>query len=276
MANETQVASNQGTPDADVAAKAAQAAGQAAEAGDGGAASAPASAPTASTDKGGQPAGKAGLDYQKSYKELQGEFTRRSQENSELRRMVDELSISHKQLAELISKATEKPVDPEQFLEEFKTHGPKALEPYFQKHIDALKSTYDKSNAEQAQTIRNLESQVAVMAHINDAENYPDFRALLPTMQSLAEDSTCPVDFSKPMTQVLDALYKLAMNQNGVEAIKLAEAEATKKADADLANEAKTAVAGGGKAGTTMPDLHRMPLQDLEKFVTQLHGIADR
>jgi hypothetical protein len=110
-----------------------------------------------------------------------------------------------------------------------------------------------------------------------NSEKYPNFTDLEPTMQELVNSGTVTWEDSQPIGDVIDHLYNLAKTRHSEEAIKQAEAHGKQKAEAELANEAKAAVATGGKGVSTSPaDLQKMPLDKLEQLAIQLHGIADR
>src|SRR3990172_8344488 len=122
-------------------------AGQAAQTGSEGGASAPASAvktpPTAGTNT-GQP----DFDVRKSYEELRKEFTRRTQHEKELLNRLTSIQQAARKQAELLAKATEEPHNPDVFMESWKSQGPKALDPYYQRREQAIREEYDKKISE--------------------------------------------------------------------------------------------------------------------------------
>jgi hypothetical protein len=181
----------------------------------------------------------------------------------------------------MVQKATEAPFDPEQFKNELFTKGPQALEGWLQKKLQsqlgAIQEKYDKELDQQRQENTALRMRYEVASRHADSENYPNFAELYPKMLELAKDEKCPVDFSKPIEESLDALYNLAKVQSSEEAVKIAVAQGKTKAEAEAARESKTTVATSGRKGTsTSPNLESMAMGDLEKLVVQMHGIADR
>lgn len=235
-----------------------------------------------STDKSqsnGQPTfdpQKSYQDLQKSYQELRGFATRTSMERAELAKKLESIEASHKQLSDMLAKAMETPVNPEELIRD-----PKAFREYLDKHLNthskAQREEYDKTVKELNSKVSNYEYKLEELTREYNAKDYPGWKELKPTMVELAQDPNCPINFNQPIGNVLDALYKLARDRNGDEAIKQAEAMARKKAEADIANEAKTSVATGGKTGASTPqDLRNMPFNKLEEVVTQMVGVADR
>ena len=206
----------------------------------------------------------------KNYSELRKEFTRRTQNESELQKKMDSL-------LETISKATETPINPEQFIRDLQTQGPKALEPHFKKWVEPIKIEYDKALEEKDNHIFALQRDFTLARMRTDSSNYPDFTKLETVMKEIAEDDNCPVDFDKPVNEIYHALYKLAKDRSAEQAVKLAHEEGKKDAELQLAKEAKTTVAGGGKTGgTTVPNWDKMSADKMRDVVAQLHGIADR
>lgn len=229
------------------------------------------------TDKTTQPAQPV-FDVQKSYDELRKEFTRRTQHEAEMVRKLQSIEEYNQRLAEQLAKATEKPFNIEQFKRDWETHGPKALDDYFGNKLKALEEKYTRQLNDERMARTQVNAQLELYARRGDSENYPDFEKLEEKMTAIANDPSCPVDLTKPIAQVLDALYKLAREQNSSEAVKMAESLGRKKAEAQLAKEAKTSVAGGGKTQGGIPsDLSQIKdFKKLEQIVEGMVGIADR
>jgi chromosome segregation ATPase len=217
---------------------------------------------------------------QKNYSELQKHSTQTSQERADLKRQYQELQTQQKQILEMIQKATEAPFDPEKFQSEWKEKGPQALDGFIQKKIDsavqAVKSGYDKTIGDMQGDNLHLRTALKVMGMQGNEEKFPNFDDLYPKMKEIAAAENCPVDLNKPIEEVLEELYAHAKSQSSEAAVQIAAVEAKKRAEADAAKESRTTVAAGGKKCTTpTPDLDKMPLEDLEKFVIAQHGIAD-
>lgn len=230
-----------------------------------------------------EPTAQPEFDVRKSYEELRKEFTRRTQEESQLKKQyaasmqqLKALQDSHKSLAQMIEKATEKPVNPEQFLRDLQTQGPAALDAYLEKklggRVKEVEEKYNKQYEDAYNRSLVLEAELEKFKRISDSTTYPDFKTLLPTMQAIADSENCPVDFKNlPISEIYDTLYKLAKSQHSEEAIKQAEQLGQKRAEAALAKESVTTVAGGGKAGTTSNPAEINDLGKLRQyFVSQL------
>lgn len=217
-------------------------------------------------------------DLKKSYGEIRSEFTRRTQHEAELERKLAAVAEQNKQIAEKLAQAVAAPFNSEQFMEDFKTHGPKALDPYYDARDKRIQDQNDKIFQELTAKNVKLETKFEATARRGDSQNYPDFQALEPTMQEIAMRQDCPVDLNKPIPDVLDALYKLAKEEHSADAVKAAAKDGRQKAEADLAKESATAVAGGGKAPTTAEtaDLENMPMDKLEKLIVDKYGVAER
>ena len=231
---------------------------------------------TSTTDKATTPAQPA-FDVQKSYEELRKEFTRRTQHEAEMVKKLQAIEEYNQRLAEQLAKVAEKPFDIEQFKRDWETRGPKALDDYLGNKLKAIESKYSKQLQDEQLARTQLNAQMEVYARRGDEQNYPDFEKLEQKMADIYNDENCPIDKSKPISYVLDALYKLAREQNSSEAVKMAEDMGRKKAEAQLAKESKTTVAGGGKTQGGIPsDLSTMEFKKLEEVVTNMVGIADR
>jgi hypothetical protein len=229
------------------------------------------------------PAAKPGVteqpkpDYETQFKELQRDYTRKSQSISQLEKQFKQMQDRYSAQAEQLAKLSKAPFDREKFAAEFNEKGPEALAPFFEDREKKLRDDYDKRLADSDARNLRYESKLLVLERRADAENYPDFRKLEPKISELMSDPNCPVDFTKPLDEVMDALYKLAREASSVEAVKVAEAEGKAKAEANLARESATTVAGGGKAaGTPIPDPNKLSLSEMRERVIQLHGVVDR
>jgi len=206
----------------------------------------------------------------KSYQELRRESTRWAQERSDFQKKLDTL-------ADLLSKATDVPIDPAQFIRDLQAQGPKALEPHFNKWVTPIKDQYEKTIHDRDEQIFQLQRDFALSARRGDKVNYPDFEKLEETMKDIAEDNNSPVDYSKSPAEIYDTLYKLAKERNAEQAMRLAKEEGKKEAESRLAKEAASKIAGGGKsAGTLVEDWSKMSAEKMREVVAQLHGVADR
>jgi len=204
----------------------------------------------------------------KSYNELRREFTRRTQNESDLQKKIDSLTT-------MINKATETPIDPKQFFNDLQTQGPKAFESIFSKRETALKEEFEQARMQDQEAISTLQFEVGKMARRADTTNYPDFQQLEPIMAELVADEKVSLDFSQGAGVVLDTLYKLARSLNADKAVQDARALGKKEADAQSAKEASAKVAGGGKTGSvTNPDDVK-DINELRRLYVSQLGEAD-
>lgn len=217
------------------------------------------------------------FDVQKSYDELRKQFTKVTQDYSRDRRTwnttlseLQAIKSSNAKLAEMISKATERQVSPEQLMSELQTQGLKALDPYFDRKLQGATAQLQNAYTEQANKALLLEAQFEKLVRRMDTANYPDFQQLEAVMQEIADAEDCPIDWNQPTPVIYDTLYKLARSHSSEDAVKAAEEFGRKQAERQLGKEAATAVPGSGK-GSVSTDLSKIPLDQLRAlFVSQL------
>jgi len=220
--------------------------------------------------------GKPEINYQKRYEDLHRDYTRRTQHEKEVMTRLQVMEESFQKQAELLAKATEEPFNPETFKQSWETQGPKALDSYYQKREQALRQEYDKRLTEQSQQSKATEIKLTLAMRRGDEESYPNFHDLEPVMNEIAASEDCPVDLSRPIDDVLDALYKLARESHSVDAIKAAEGIGAKNKEKELAKEAATAVAGGGKhQGVTSPDFAKLSSEKMREQLVSKYGVAE-
>lgn len=217
------------------------------------------------------------VNYETKYKELQRAYTQETQRRSSLERQWSTIESRMAEQAKTLAELRKQPYDREKFLAEFQEKGPDVLKPYWEENINGLKEEYNKTINEQSAQVRGLQTRIALNERRSDSENYPDFRKLEPVIVELMNDPNNPVDFTKPIDQVIDVLYQLARQTSSAEAIRQAEASGQRKAESNLVRESKTTVTGGGKAASiTKPDPSKMSLSDLRAHAIELNGVADR
>lgn len=223
-----------------------------------------------------QPA-KPAVDYEAKYKELQRAYTQETQRRSSWEKRWSAMESKLDEQARLLAESRKAPYDREKFLSEFQDKGPDALKPFWDEHLKSVEDKYSKGYSELQDANRRLQTRISLNERRSDSDNYPDFRKLEPVIVQLMDDPNCPVDFSKPMDQVIDVLYQLARQASSADAIKLAEEEGKRKAEANLVKESKTTVTGGGKAASiTTPDLDKMNSSQLREYFVSLNGVVDR
>ena len=217
------------------------------------------------------------VNYEAKFKELQRAYTQETQRRAAVEKQWGGVSSKLEEQAKILAELRKQPYDRDKFLAEFQDKGPDALKPYWEEQINSVKQEYSKASEAQATETRQLRTSVAVMERRADPENYPDFRKLEPVISELMDDPNCPVDFSKPIGEVLDVLYRLARQTNSTDAILEAEKAGAKKAEANLVRESRTTVTGGGKAAsTTTPDTSKMSVAELREHMVKLNGVVDR
>jgi len=248
--------------------------------------------PGASVERAGQPqatgtetpaekpgnAGQAGFDIEKSYGELRKEFTRVTQENARARREsqaalqeLNALKQSQQKLTEAIAASTRKPVDPQKFMHDLQTQGPEALKAFLQEEIKSGTAQLQQAYLEQFNKGVLMEAQVEKLHRRMDTANYPDFAALEPKMQEIADSENCPIDWKQPISVIYDTLYKLAREGNSESAVAAAEQFGRRTAERTLGKEAQAAVPTGGKGASTVNPKEIKDLAQLRQyFVSQV------
>lgn len=225
----------------------------------------------------------AEIDYRKSYDELRPQYTKATQELSRLKRdfgmttkELQSMKQSQEEFAKRLAEATEKKIDPTEFIRDLQTQGPKAFDNYLKKHLDSLRSEYKSSHEKVVQQNAVLEANLEVMKRERDTKNYPNFSDLKDKMQELADSGKVPDEvFGKPTGEVYDYLYNLVKSQHSEEALKQAETFGQKKAEAALAKESATTVAGGGNGDVTIANPSKMSAADLRKYFINQGMVSD-
>lgn len=217
------------------------------------------------------------VNYEAKYKELQRAYTQETQRRAAVEKQWNGVSSKLEEQAKILAELRKQPYDREKFLTEFQDKGPEVLRPIWSEDINAIKQEHSKQFSEQSNEIRMLRTEHALDRRRYDSENYPDFKALEPAIGEMLNDPNCPVDFNKPIGEVLDVLYSLARQTSSVEAVKLAEKSGAANAESRLVKESKATVTGGGKAAsTTQPDLSKMTVDELRKYFVSVNGVVDR
>lgn len=233
--------------------------------------------PTAATTPNPVVPNQPAVNYEAKYKELQRAYTQETQRRSQVEKQWQTLESRMAEQAKHLAELRKQPYDREKFLAEFQEKGPDSLRPYWEDNLKALREENSKTIGEQANEIRELKTNFALDQRRHDSENYPDFRKLEPVIVELMSDPDNPVDFTKPIGQVIDVLYQLARQSSSAEAIRQAEAQGQRTAESNLVRESRTTVTGGGKAASiTKPDTSKMSLSELRDHAIQLNGVADR
>lgn len=211
---------------------------------------------------------------QKNYNELRRKLVSQGTERNQFEKQVSELTSQVKSLGEAFAKATKQPYDPDQFMETLRTQGPDYILGLLGEREKAMAENFQKSLGDMSSRMRKMQVSSVVKDRRADSSNYPDFSKLEPTMSGIMEQLRA--DFKAGLLpndpdnvdpeELTDYLYNLARLQHSQDAIKAAEAEGAQKARSELAREAETSVAGGGKnAGSSAPDHGNMSAAQIRK-----------
>lgn len=209
-----------------------------------------------------------------SYKEIRRAYTQSTQKSAQFEKQLS-------QITEMLAKATETPIDPQQFIRDVQTHGHKPILDLIQREQDkarkGLEDKYGKSLDETKSYAATLEAKLLKSEMRADVENFPGFRELEPVMADLLEDPALPISPDLSIQEQMVALYKLAKVRSADNAIRQAHADGAAAKEKELAKEAGTTVAGGGKApGVTQIDWDKLSPEEHRKKLIQLYGIAER
>lgn len=217
------------------------------------------------------------VNYEAKYKELQRAYTQETQRRSQIERQWATIEKRMEEQAKHLAELRKQPYDRDRFLAEFQEKGPDALKPFWEEQLNALKEEHSKNYSASQSENRSLRTKIALMERRSDAENYPDFRKLEPVIAEMLNDPDNPIDFNRPIEQIIDVLYTMARQTSSAEALRAAEAAGAASAETKLVKESKTTVTGGGKAASvTKPDLASMTTAELRKHMIELNGVVDR
>jgi hypothetical protein len=224
--------------------------------------------------------------------ELRKWNVRTSQENSKLRKEMADLKDAQEKTYKLLASLSKKPID---YKELAKT--PEALEKFVESERQALTEEYQEQLEQLATQAKEKDTIVERMRREQDTENYPRWKELYTSIVKIAVGPTGQgdprVDFTKPASEVLDALYEIAIQENpkGAEPVKETPAVKTfteeevksmvadmvakeresisKAAREDAAKEAQEALrreAAGGTVASAGKGAGRIPSDHLAAF----------
>lgn len=223
----------------------------------------------------------AGQDWSKKYEELNksyGELRKKLQEQGTEKntyaRDLTSLREQIKTLSDAFTKATAKPFDFGQFLEDLQARGPEALFAAIQDPLKAQQKQYeDKINSLEA-NLQEIGIERAVESARVNTDRYPNFKDLEASMVDIWTSGGFPFDPSKmKVSEIVDKLYNLARIRHSEDAMKAAEQLGKQRAEKELAKEAKAAVAGGGKPIAPAPvDPNSLSLEELRSKI----GVVSR
>ncbi len=218
--------------------------------------------------------------FEKRFKDMESKFTRTRQQEIAAQKANTELKSQLEQMSKAIQTLTKKPYSPADFIRDIQEKGVDAVVPHVQEQLKALKEEQAQQLKTYQDRVEMLELRDALNSRRADSDKYPDFRKLEDTMKQIWESEDCPKELQDPKldpSAVLDKLYELAKSQHSTDAVKAAEKFGEAKANKQLAKEAATAVATGGKAaGSAIPDPGKLSTKQLRDLVAQMGGVVDR
>ena len=241
--------------------------------------------------------GQAGQDWQarhdelknlydqqlKHYNSLRGKLVTQGTEKNQLAEKLQGMEAKIAQMYETLTKATSTPYDPDQFMEELRTQGPKVFDTQIKKALEGMGKEYSSKLEALEAKHRRLQVDSVVKSCMADTKNYPDFDSLKQDMINVMTDlkkqfqaglGGNPDDVDPE--ELVPYLYNEAKLRHSQEALKAAESHGAKKAAAELAKDANTAVASGGK--TTIPqdvNLDKLTLDQEREFWIKKNGLAE-
>ena len=214
---------------------------------------------------------KASQLLEKNYAELRRKLVSQGTERNQFQGQVEALTNQVKQLGEALAKATETPYDPDQWMNTLKTQGPKAIEAEFQRLMQSKDQAYNEKISGMESKLRARDVKAEVTERQGNAKDFPNFKELEPEMmkimEGLREDFKAGVLQVDPDTvdvpELIDHLYTLARAKHIPDALKAAEEAGKAQATQELAREAQSGVAGGGKhTSTQAPNLDKMSIEE--------------
>lgn len=216
--------------------------------------------------------------------ELRKWATKASQENALLREEIKGIKTA-------LEKMTKKPVDYKELAK-----NPDLIQKQIElERQEAIAEMQDKLQTAMTESTKN-ETVVERIKREQDTENYPEWKRVFPLIQNLASNTDGRINFNQKPSDVLDALYQLAVQLSPAvaaaavvvppvvpgktaEEVAALEAAAEKRGfeKAQAALKAEQAGAGIGSAGTggrrnsatSKEALQNMPLKDLKALISK-------
>ncbi len=150
--------------------------------------------------------------------ELRKWNTRVSQENKKLRDEMASLKEAQDKTFKLLSSISKKPVDYKELAKD-----PERLQQFIEDERENATAELQEKLDQLSTEAKQKDTIVERMRRENDAENYPEWKRLYPSIVKIAMGPTGQgdprVDFTKPAGEVLDALYELALQENPSSAV---------------------------------------------------------
>lgn len=217
---------------------------------------------------------------EKNYNELRRKMNEQGTERNQYKRQMESLQQQQAQILETLQKATQRPYNPDEFMESLRTQGPEFLKEHINAPITELKAAHEAYRAEIEDKYRSLEVRHEIQDRKINTDKYPDFSKLESEMTKAFNEGGLPFDTGPevPVGQLLDSLYNYVKLQHSQDAFKAAEHIGRQKEKAELTREAQTGVAGGGKsAGTSVvnPGSFKNAAEMRKFFVDQIGETRD-
>jgi|SRR5579864_49468 len=145
--------------------------------------------------------------------ELRKWNVRTSQENAKLRKEMAEIKEAQEKTYKLLASLSKTPIDYKELAK-----NPEALQKFVESEREAMTQEHQEQLEALAAENKAKDIFIERTRRENDAENYPEWKRLYPSIVKLATGATGNgdprVDFTKPAAEVLDQLYELALQEN--------------------------------------------------------------
>jgi hypothetical protein len=143
--------------------------------------------------------------------------TRVSQENSKLRKEMSELKEAQEKTYKLLASLSKNPVDYKELAK-----NPEALQKFVEEERDAMTSEFQGQIDSLSAESKAKDTAMERMRREHDTENYPEWKRIYPEIVKLAMGPAGTgdprIDFTKPASEILDALYEIALQEHPVSA----------------------------------------------------------
>jgi len=189
--------------------------------------------------------------------ELRKWNTKVSQENSKMRDELRAIKAEQEKVFKLLSSMSKKAVDYKELSKKSPEELAKFVEDEKENATAELKEKLDQLSTE----AKSKDTAFERIKREHDAENYPEWKRVFPTIVKLAQGPAGQgdprIDYTKPAGEVLDALYQLALEESPapapapvpeVPAEKIYKESEFKAALADAIAKEKEAIAKSAKA----------------------------
>lgn len=215
-----------------------------------------------------------------NHRHLRKKFVEQGTEKNLFKSKFESLEKRQDEILKALAKATgQDPDDPAKFAEDLNARGYKAIEERIANLLADKEKATNARFEEMQYAMRAKDVSGAVKEAVLDTKSYPGFEALIPTMMAQLEDlreeyKVAQLDGNKNVVdpdacdpyEVVNYLYKQSKLKHSEQAILKAKELGAKQKEEELAREASTAVAGGGKiTAQRAKDLSGMSTEDMEK-----------